>query len=183
MKNLTPDHKNTLLLIIDVQEKLFNAMPDKDELLDNLLKIVKAFNILEIPLIFFEQNPKGLGSTIETLKSEIKNAPVFEKKTFSACYNTEFMNVLKQLHTKNIILCGIESHVCVFQTGRDLIEKGYNIHILQDGVSSRKELDKETGIKRLELMGGIPTTIETTIFDLLQTCGRQEFKPILKLVK
>jgi nicotinamidase-related amidase len=175
--------KNTALVVTDVQEKLFNSMHEKEQLKQNLIKLVKGFEILQIPAIFLEQNPKGLGNTI----SEIKNLgfmPVkFEKMTFGIKNHEKFFSHINKMKIKNIFICGIEAHVCVMQCTRDLIKNGQNVHLVSDCVSSRNEKNLKTGIKRMIYEKAVISSCETALFEMLETCERKEFKQILELVK
>jgi len=181
-KELLPE--NTVLIVVDVQEKLFQAVGSQSEIEKNIISLLKTCRILNVPILFFEQNSKGLGSTISSLSSVCEKKNVYNKMSFSIKGSEEFMAYCaadKKL--KNILICGIETHVCVFQSVRDLISLGYNVNLVEDAVSSRKESDHLAGLKRMELEGALPSTSEMVIFDLLKRCDRQEFKTILELVK
>jgi len=175
--------KNTALVITDVQEKLFNSMYEKDDLKKNLIKLIKGFEILKIPAIFLEQNPKGLGTTIPEIK-DLGFMPVkFEKMTFGLRGHGKFFRHIDKMKIKNIFICGIEAHVCVMQCTRDLTEKKQNVHLVSDCVSSRKKKDLKTGIKRMIYENAVISSCETALFEMLETCERKEFKQILELVK
>lgn len=181
-KDLLPE--NTLLIVIDVQEKLFQAVQGRSKIEKNIISLLKTCGILNVPILFFEQNNKGLGPTISSLSSVCEKKNVYNKMSFSIKGSEEFMTYCStHKKLKNILICGIETHVCVFQSVRDLISLGYNVNVVEDAVSSRKESDHLTGLRRMELEGALPSTSEMVIFDLLQRCDRQEFKTILELVK
>lgn len=183
MKNTEFKTGNAILLIVDVQNKLFKAVKNRDTLQKNIEKLIITCNILNIPIIFFEQNPDGLGKTITPLVNSAENKFFFKKMTFGIKGHDEFFNYLNKEKKQDIILCGIETHVCVFQTARDLIKENYTVYLVSDAVSSRKESDNMTGIKRLNFEGTVPSCTELIIFDLLNRCDRKEFKTILDLVK
>ncbi len=183
MNNSRLNKKNSLLLVVDVQEKLFDYMLNKEELKKNIIKLLKAFRLLGLPVIFIEQNPEGLGKTIKEIRSAGKNEKFFTKMTFGLNNNPDILNYIKKLEITNIIICGIEAHVCVYQCGLDLINSGYIVHIVTDAVSSRKKTDIKTAITRLIQEKALCSSTEMSIFDLLKTCTEKEFKPILEIVK
>jgi nicotinamidase-related amidase len=183
MKHTDLNETDTILLITDVQLKLFNSMYCNEELKNNLVKLVKAFKILHFPVVFLEQNPKGLGRTIKELADIDKSSKIFEKMSFGVKGLDLFFEYLTDKSIKNIFLCGIEAHVCVMQTGRDLIRSGYNVHLITDAVSSRKKHDLDTGTERLKQEKAVVSSTETAIFEILKRCDKKEFKQILELVK
>lgn len=183
MSDIRLDQTNTILLIVDVQEKLFKAMHKKQQLKNNLEKLIKGCKILKLPVIFLEQNPQGLGNTLEELNIFENASAVFQKMTFGIKGHADFFNFLTNTKRKNILLCGIESHVCVLQCGLDLISKGYNINLISDCVSSRTHENCQIGIKRLIQANALYSSVETALFDILKSCNSKEFKLILELVK
>ena len=138
--------------------------------------------MMDIDVIATEQYPKGLGSTIEEIKGYIDEKNIFSKVEFTGCID-EVKSYLEKNQKKNIIIAGMETHVCVYQTARDLIELGYNVFIVKDGVSSRTEENISNGLDLLKEMGCIITNTETVLFDLLKKAGSEEFKTISKLIK
>jgi nicotinamidase-related amidase len=183
MKDKSNPKTDTALVIIDVQEKLFNSMQKKDELKKNLVKLIKGFEILKVPALFFEQNPKGLGATIKEIKDLGFMPEKFEKMTFGIKDHEKFFSRINSMKIKNIFICGIEAHVCVMQSARDLLKKGYKVQIVCDCISSRKESDLDTGIKRMVQEKALITSCETALFEILETCEKKEFKQILELVR
>jgi len=184
---MTVEKNNTALLVIDIQEKILTAMHDKDMLINNAEKLINSNNILGLPIISTVQYPSGLGSTISKLSIIINNNPYhreFEKFEFSCVRNENIFNALKELSCKNIIVIGIEAHVCVQQTVIDLLEDGnFNPIVVADCISSRKEIDKHFALKRMRDYGADITTYEAVIFNLLLTSRAPEFKEISKLIK
>jgi len=174
---------NCILLVIDVQEKFKKVIFNFDDVLNNLSKLIKAFQILKIPIIVTEQYPKGLGRTIKELDVLLKNNKHIEKTQFSCFDNNNFKKSIKLINIKNIIIVGIEAHVCVLRTILDGIKKSYNMHLVVDSVSSRKKLDKDVGIMRAQQSNAFITTTEMVIFQLLKSSKDIEFKEIRKLIK
>ena len=175
--------ENTALLIIDVQAKIFPVMFESEKLLENTLKLIKGIKVLEIPIYYTEQYPKGLGETIQQIKDELTDINPIEKMTFS-CYGAyNLFDRLKQDGITKVIICGIEAHVCVLQTGLDLLANGFSVYLPADAVSSRKKFDYKTAIQRMRQHGIEITLTESVLFELLQVCGTDQFKQISKIVK
>ena len=168
---------------VDVQEKLFPHISNKEELEKNLLILVKGLKLHNIPIIVNEQYKKGIGETISSLKELTDSYPHFEKTTFSCCGNEDGLAAIKATSKKFVILAGIETHVCVLQTALDLLEEGLQPVLVTDCVNSRKEKDKEMAIMRLVQAGVIPTTYESLLFELTVNAKNPCFKEISSLVK
>jgi nicotinamidase-related amidase len=176
----------TALLVIDMQEKLMKAIPEEiQELITkNAGILIESAKILGIPVTVTEQYPKGLGLTIPEIKEAVGNdCNPIEKVVFSCARSPEFESALNETGRKEVLVCGIETHVCVLQTVIDLINGGYSVYIPADAVASRKELDWERGIKLIEQTGAVVGTTETFLFQLLERAGTDEFKKISKLIK
>lgn len=174
---------DTLLLVIDVQEKLFRVIPDNDILLTHLQKLIRGCEILEIPIIVTEQNPAGLGATITDLSGLLLDAPRITKFTFSCCAESSFMEQLAAIGRKQILICGIESHICVYQTTADLLLHGYEPHVVTECVASRTHANKTLALKRLNAEGVKMTGVEMALFELLRTAKADQFKAISSLIK
>ena len=174
---------NTALIIIDVQEKLFRVMLHKEALAENLQKIIKGAQVLDIPLLVTEQNPDALGPTIPALKDLMPHIQTISKLSFSCCGEQKFLNKLSALHCKHILLAGIEAHICVYQTTIELIEKGFQVQVLADCVSSRTEENKKLGLEKIKEAGGSVTSVEIALFELLRIAEGGKFKEISKIVK
>ena len=151
--------------------------------------LLKTSKILEIPTIITEQYPKGLGSTTSFLREEIDSkSKVFEKTLFSI-WTPEVQQYLNEIHKNNdierkqAIVCGIEAHICVFQSCMDLLNNGYEVHLLVDGTSSSKSLDRETALGRLRDAGCYLTTAECVIFDLMRDTKHNKFKEMSSIIK
>ncbi len=175
--------EDAVLVVIDFQEKLMPAMHNAMELEDTIIRTVKSFKELGVPIIVSQQYPKGLGETIGTLKSVLGDAPTIDKTDFSCMAEPLFLEELKRVNRKTIIVTGIESHVCVQQTVMDLLDLGYDVFVLNDAISSRKCHDKKHAIKRMIQAGAVPTTYEAVIFEMMGSAKAPEFKVISSIVK
>jgi len=175
--------ENTALVVIDVQEKFYRVMNEKESLLENLQKLIKGILVLNIPIIRTEQYPKGLGLTLLEISSLMPEIKPVSKVTFSCCGDENFLKELKKVNLKQMIVCGIESHVCVYQTVVDLLEAGYEVQVVADAVSSRTGENKETGLERMKAEGAKLTCTEMALFELLKVAGGDVFKEISKIVK
>ena len=178
---ITP--KDTLLLIIDVQGRLAESVFQAGALAANIAKLLRATQILEVPVLVAEQYPKGLGRTIDSLRELVPgNLPV-EKISFSCCATPDFMRQLRSFGRNDILVAGIETHVCVYQTAVELLEFGYNVHLVTDAVSSRSKANKMLGIRCIEKAGASLTSTEMALFELLRVAEGERFKAISKIVK
>lgn len=174
---------NSLLIIIDIQEKLIKAAQNSNSLINSANKITKAANILGIPLIITEQYPKGLGQTDPSIIEAYPNVHPIEKTSFSAMQEENFINEIKKFNKKQIILCGIETHICVLQTAIELISNGYDVYILKDASSSRSEFEHKSGLDLLQQYGAKIISTEIAIFQWLRTSKHPHFKEIQALIK
>ena len=175
---------NTQALMIDMQVKLTAAMPDREELIQNTQLLIKSLQILGIPITVSQQYTKGLGQTDSRLMEEVGLTEYLDKITYSCFADPGIRAQLeKEADRKTILLFGIESHICVWQTAQDLLAEGYRVEIVCDCVSSRKEKDREIALRRMEAAGMILTTREACIYELLEQAGTADFKKILPLIK
>ena len=172
----------TLLLIVDVQQKLLKNIKDNKLLVFNIKKLINTCNLLNIQIAITEQNPMKLGKTLESIIDD-NEYPIFEKMEFSCIKNKSFINYLNEHNFNNIIVCGIESHICVLQTSIDLLQKGLNILIPRDAIGSRNEIDNDTAFLRLILSGAVASTTESLICELCKTSNRKEFREVSKILK
>lgn len=175
--------ENTTLLIVDVQGKLAHLMYEKEKLFENIQKIIKGIQVLKVPILWAEQNPKGLGPTVPEIASLLPDIRPVEKMSFSCCRDVLFMTELKDLNRKQVLIAGIETHICVYQTAVDLIDEGFEAQVLVDAVSSRTIENKENGLQKMRDAGVGLTNIETALFELLKVAEGPEFKEILKIIK
>ena len=175
--------EDTLFCLVDVQERLYPHVTNKDEVEKNLLTLVKGLIVHDVPFIVNEQYKKGIGETIPSLRELVDAYPHFEKTTFSCCKNESTMEAIKAANKKVVIVAGIETHVCVLQTCIDLLEAGLQPVLVTDCVTSRKQKDTDMAIQRLIQAGVIPTTYESLLFELTVNAKNPVFKEISSLVK
>ncbi len=171
-----------LVLIIDIQDKLIKIAKD-DSLKNNAIAIAKTAQILNLPVIITEQYPKGLGSTIDEIKTLSLNADYFEKTTFSILKDNEIKTKILNKNKKQIVLFGIETHICVLQSAIDLLNEGYEVFIVQDCCCSRNEDNKNAAIRRLIHAGCTIVTTEMVLFELIEGSKHPNFKEIQALIK
>ncbi|MDD3172957.1 MAG: isochorismatase family protein [Herbinix sp.] len=176
--------EDTLALVIDFQERLVPVINNKDELLHNTEILIKGLKALQIPMLVTQQYTKGIGMTVPEITEAIGEVFTFQDKlTFSCAENEEILSKIAESGKNNIIICGIEAHICVLQTVIDLIAKGYNVILVEDCVGSRRERDRQVGIKRAIAEGAIPTCYESILFELTRVAKTDVFKEISRLIK
>lgn len=175
--------KNSILHIIDVQERIFDVMHNKEFLKENMVRLLKGIQVLDIPVVWMEQYPKGLGPTIPELRELLPEQKPMEKMCFSSCNQPDFLSKLKSSGKNSVLVMGIETHVCVYQTVTDLLSQGFDVEVVADAVSSRTEKNYELGLRIIESLGAKLTTVEMALFELLKESGTDEFKQISRLVK
>ena len=184
------DHENSsnqispkvnALLIIDIQEKIIRPIFNKDSIIRNIKKLINAYQILEENIFVSEQNPLKLGATIPELspKAEFKK---IEKMEFSLGNIQEFLKELNSKKITNLIVCGIETHICIQQTVLDCLRKGFDVTLISDAMGSRNKLDHEIALQRMTHSGAVLTTTESIIFELCKTADRKEFKEIRNII-
>jgi len=178
------ESSKTVLVVIDVQEAFRSVVNDFALIASNIAIAVRGFQILDVPVIVTEQYPKGLGRTAEEILLAFTDEPeIFEKTTFSACGNEGFVEKLRSLNASQIVLCGVEAHVCVSQTAHDLLDQGFQVHLLEDSTSSRYEHDKKAGLTKMHSSGVIPSSFEMALFELMSDSKHEKFKEIQSLIK
>ena len=175
--------EDSVLMVIDMQGNLYESMQDKPFLLENVRKLVRGMQVFGIPVIVTEQIPEKLGPTIEPVVSLLPDAPRIPKSDFSCCGEEKIMKALKALERQQVLLCGIETHVCVYQTAVDLLGFGYDVHLVADAVSSRTVLNREIGIRKLRDEGARLASTEMVLFELIRTADDPKFKEIFRIVK
>lgn len=178
------DRNNAVLVVIDVQEKLCKAMDEKvlAKLTGNVSVLQEAAAELRIPVLATEQYVRGLGETLPELKGKL-DSPALEKMTFSCCGDDNFIAALQKLGRKQIIITGMETHVCVLQTVIELLDAGYVVHLVNDAVMSRKKENWQVGVNAAAAAGAVITSTEAALFQLLKVAGTDEFKKLSKLVR
>ncbi len=178
------DRNRTALVVVDIQEAFRPVIPEFDRIVSRAKIAIQGFQILELPIIITEQYPKGLGRTIDELLEIIPDDFDFiEKTAFSSCGAQPFYEQLRATDVSQVVLCGIETHVCVNQTAHDLLTEAFEVHILNDAVGSRYEQDKATAISKMRMNGVVPSCVEMALFELLRDSKADHFKEIQNLIK
>jgi len=173
---------NTALVLVDVQVKLACAMHGRESLIENLGKLVKGLLVLEVPIVWCEQNPRGLGQTVPEIARLVPGEPI-TKMSFNCMGEGAFREALERLGRGQILIAGIESHVCVYQTALDLLARGYEVQVVGDAVSSRRPENMRIALAKMRDAGASVTSVETSLFELLKTAEGERFKKILEIVK
>jgi nicotinamidase-related amidase len=181
MANYKLNKDDTVLIIIDLQEKLMKAMSEREKVYKNTNLLLAVAEQMGIPVIVTEQYPKGLGPTANEIKDNLKEYQYIDKMEFSAYTNLE--QILSAADRKTILVTGSETHVCVFQTTRDLLENGYNVHVVKDAVCSRFKDNYMNGLELMKDMGAVISNTETILFDFLKVAGSPQFKVISPMLK
>jgi hypothetical protein len=177
------NRESALLVVIDIQGNLFQAMQDKENLLVNAFKMIKGAKVFNLPILASEQMPEKLGPTIESVRRELDGVEPIGKESFSSWQNNHFREKLEALGRRTAIIIGIECHVCVYQTAIDLIENDYCVYIVTDAVSSRTAENCSAGLAAMQSAGAKITSTEMVLFELLRTAADAHFKEIHKIVK
>jgi nicotinamidase-related amidase len=180
----TLDLKQTALAVIDVQEAFREHIPDFAELAARTALVSHAARLLGLTVVVTEQYPKGLGQTASEILAVLAGdfEPI-EKTAFSSCGAQEFVSRLEVAGAHQVLLCGIEAHVCVNQTAHDLLARGYQVHLLTDCISSRSEHNRRVGVEKMLRSGALPSSTETALFELMRDSRHEQFKAIQKLIK
>lgn len=173
---------NTALLVIDFQGKLAQVVHDSRAVLAEAAKLIRGAKALDLPILWTEQNPAGLGPTVPELAELLPGQPI-PKFAFSCCGEEGFVAALKALDRHQVLLCGIEAHVCVYQTAADLLTAGYQVHVAADAVSSRSPQNTAVGLARMQSLGAAITSVEMALFELLRVAQGDRFREILNIVR
>ena len=174
---------NAVLIIIDIQGNLAQAMCDKENLFTNNVKLIQGFKAFNLPIIFTEQIPQKLGKTLPVISQELDGIEPIAKEAFSCWDEINFKEKLEGLSRKHIVLTGIECHVCVYQTTLNLISNGYTVHLVSDAVSSRTSDNRQVGKDAMKIAGAHITSTEMVLFELLRTAADPKAKELFKIVK
>ncbi len=177
------DEKNSLLVIVDVQGKLARFMHDRENLFKNLRILIQVAQILNIPVLWCQQVPASLGPTVLEIAELLTASQPIDKSCFSCASCGQFREKLNELGRKQVLLCGIETHVCIYQTAVDLLSKGYEVDVIADAVSSRTLDNKQIGLNLMAAAGIRISSTETALFEILKSAEHPHFKQIAKLVK
>jgi nicotinamidase-related amidase len=177
------DIEKCSLVVVDVQSRLAQLMFGREALLKNIQILIKAAKILDIPIVWCQQVPDSLGPTVSEIAELLSDIEPINKACFSCCGDERFISKLNSLDRRQVLLCGIEAHVCIYQTAVDLQSRGYEVSVVADAVSSRTLENKQTGLERLKAEGVNLSSTEMVLFELLKTAEHPQFKQIAKLVK
>jgi nicotinamidase-related amidase len=177
------DRQRAALAVIDMQEAFRVPIADFGEVASRIAIMTEGCKILSVPVLVTEQYPKGLGRTATEIALQLPEdiAPI-EKLAFSACAAREFDTRLRERHVEQVILCGIEAHICVNQTAHDLLQLGYQVHLLRDAITARFPHNREAGLDKMLRAGALPSSIELALFELLRSAEAEEFKAIQRLI-
>ncbi len=175
--------EDAVLVLIDVQGRLADVMHEKDMLFLNLQKLLRAMPLLGVPVIWMEQTPDKMGQTSAPIRDLLTGNTPIAKTTFGCCGNEQFMKRLQELGRHTVALAGIEAHVCVYQTAAQLLEKGHQVEVVADAVSSRSPVNRSIALERMQAMGARLTSVEMLIFELMQTAEHPAFRDIMRIVK
>ena len=170
------------LLIIDIQEKILAPIHKKDSIIENIQKLLKAYQILDKNIFISEQNPLKLGKTVPSLLPKVSFNKI-QKMDFSLASSKELLNELDNKKITNLIVCGFETHICIQQTVLEFLQKGYEVIVISDAMGSRNNLDHEISLQRMLNKGATITTTESIIFEICKTSDRKEFKEISNIIK
>ncbi|QGT99354.1 Isochorismatase [Candidatus Syntrophocurvum alkaliphilum] len=170
-------------VLVDVQGRLAKIVHENEKIITNLINLIQGLKILNIPIIWVEQYPEGLGVTDEKLSKYLTDEKPILKMTFNACKNEEFIEAVKATGRTQMLVAGIETHVCVYQTAYGLKQMGYDIEVISDAVSSRTLANKKIGLEKMKADGINITCFESALFELTETSEGEQFKKIIELIK
>jgi nicotinamidase-related amidase len=174
--------QDTVLVLVDFQGKLARIVQDSDAVIASARRLVRGAAVLDVPVLWTEQNPRGLGATVPELAELLPGEPI-AKLSFSCCGEGAFVEALERVGRKGVLLAGIEAHVCVYQTAADLLESGYEVEVVADAVSSRTAENKAIALARMGQLGAAITSVEMALFELLGRAEGARFKRLLEIVK
>lgn len=175
--------ENTVLVIIDVQEKLARTMNDLERTVKNMQTFIRGIQVFNIPIILNEQYPQGLGKTIPEIAQLLPEIQPLPKVHFSCCDNEHFVKALKETGRKQVLITGIETHVCVYQTVIDLLNANYEVYVVSDTITSRIPENKTIGLNLMSSKGAVITSSETVLFELLKIAQGDNFKAISRIIR
>lgn len=174
---------DSVLVVIDCQERLWKVMHDGGALQARLTTLLRAAEVLGIPVIFTEQNPQGLGPTLPALRALAPRAQVIAKQSFSCCGAAEFVEALRDSGRGTVLLCGVETHICVLQTALDALARGWKVQIVQDACGSRDPANRSAGLARMDRAGAVLTLIESALFEWMGGTDCAAFRQVRDLLK
>jgi nicotinamidase-related amidase len=171
------------LVVVDIQERLLPSIHERERVLRNAIRLAKGAGVLNLPILVTEQYPKGIGRTVAELAGAVPEFAPLEKTAFSCCGAKNFISTLASRNVRDVVLCGIEAHVCVCQTALDLLDQGIGVFVAADAISSRTPENRQHGIERMRDAGATIVSAEMILFELLEEAGTDQFKKILELIK
>lgn len=177
------NREDAIVLIIDIQEKLASAMTDYTRIINQAAALLQGAVLMELPVMVTEQYPRGLGKTINQISQYLPSDTVISEKISFNAFTEDVRLALKTSGRKQIIIAGMETHVCVYQTVRQLIHEGYDVFLAADAISSRRQDNRDNAFESMRQMGAVISNTETLLFDLLQEAGTPLFKQISALIK
>lgn len=175
---------DTIFVVVDVQQSLMRSVCEAERLNDNIRILLRGMHVLRVPVVATTQNAAKLGDVVPEIKSLLPTLlPPFDKMGFSCCSSPGFDSEIRRSGRKQVLICGVEAHICVSQTAHDLAAEGLQVHVVADAVSSRTELNCRIGLDKMRQAGILLSSTEMALFELLHEAGTPEFRDILKLVK
>jgi nicotinamidase-related amidase len=175
---------NTILVVIDMQEPFLRNIVERERLLQNVSTLMQGANILRLPIISTTQYAEKMGDVVPEVKRLLPPLqPPFDKLCFSCYGDLAFVSEMHRSERKQVLLCGIEAHICVSQTAHDLIAAGFQVHPVSDAISARTEANRLLGISKMRQAGAVPSSVEMALYEMLHEAGTPEFREILKLIK
>lgn len=178
------DQKTAALILVDIQEGFRPIIADFDKIAERAARMMRGCQILEVPVFVTEQYPKGLGETAAEIRNVFdETTAVFKKTAFSSCGAESFVADLTSKGIKQVMICGLETHICVNQTAHDLLDRGFQVHVLSDCVTSRFEYNRLAGLTKMQRSGAIESSIEMALFELMRDAKHEKFKNIQALIK
>lgn len=175
--------ENTGVIVVDIQGKLARVVSDSPQLISNCMKLIQGAQALNLPIVWLEQNPEKLGNTVDEISTLLSEQAAIPKFTFDACAEPDFIDTVKSSGKTSWLVCGIEAHICVYQTAFHLKQLDYDVHLVTDCIASREEANKHLAISRLFNSGITITGLEMCLYELVRDCRAPEFKEILNLIR
>jgi len=176
------DAASAVLVVVDVQGRLARLVEGSEVVIDAVGRLVRGAGVLGVPVLATEQNPEGLGPTVEEVAPLLPSPPI-PKRAFSCWGEPAFREALEATGRRDVLLAGIEAHVCVYQTAVDLREAGWRVHVAADAVSSRTAANRQVGLEKMCSAGAEVTSVETALFEMLRVAEGPAFKEVLRIVK
>ncbi len=177
------DPERSVLLVIDLQESYRPALHDWDHIIDRARVLIRSADVMEVPILFTEQYPKGLGPTTDTILECLTLAKRFEKRTLSALGADGLLDSLRTLDRSQVVICGIETHACIGQTALELLHQGFQVHLPKDALSSRQPPEHELGYQKLIASGALAASVESVALEWVRSSEDPRFKQIHALIK